>query len=249
MDLRGALNRYLKNFSTAFSFVLLLVFVLPFILGKEGEFLASSFVSSATVFIDYGFINEPLLNSALLLALAFVFLFCYSVLVCLMVLAVRGDLSNVKMNNYLAEKIGKFAFRYFRFLALFTIIASIAGAILIAYGLPIWVLNLLLMFLSASFLFLPQTIVVDEESLGSSIFRNWDFISKNMFSFVQVLALGVVSLFLLQLIEFALDYFFFVGSFVSLLIGVVFLVPFIEVVKTQIYMHRFGLIKSYHPSG
>ena len=243
MDLNGAINRYSANFTTALAFALLLVFVFPFFA------LSSSFVSSTTIFIDYGFINQPLLQSLALLILALVFLFCYSILVSLMVFSVRSDLSNVKVNSYLNEKIYRVAFKYFIFLAVFTVIASIVSAFLISVSVPIEIINLILLVVSASFMFLPQTLVVDEESLRSSVLSNWEFIAKNFGAFVSVFVFGVISVFVLNLLEFGIDQFVLAGNFVSLLLALVFVLPFIEVIKTQIYMHRFGIVKSYHPSG
>lgn len=241
MDFALGLKSYIRNFPTALGFALLLVFVLPF------SWLSNSFISSGTVLVGYGFLRAPLLNWVLLLVLVLVFLFFYSLLVCLMVLAVRRDLSKMKTHYYLSEKIHKFAMKYFRFLAVFTVFAAIVFSVLVDLGVPVALLNLFLMLFAASFLFLPQTIVVDEESLRASVLSNWEFIAKNFISFLMVFFFGVAMLSLLQLAEFAVDYVFFGGNFLSLLFALVFLVPFLEVMKTQIYMNRFSLIEPYAP--
>jgi len=238
MFFSDSVESYRKNFSTVMGFALLLVFVLPF------AWISNSYVSSGTVVIDYGFINQSLVESALLLALALVFLFFYSVLVCLMVFAVRKDMSHVKVHYYLGEKIHKFAFKYFRFLAIFTFVALVVSSLISPY-VPGVIINLFLFIASAAFLFLAQTIVVDEESLFSSILSNIDFILKNPGTFVSVMVLGVISVFVLQLVEFAVDYLFFVGNFLSLLVALVVLVPFFEILKTTIYMKRFDIIRNY----
>jgi len=240
MSFNDAIISYKKNISTAFSFALLLVFVLPFV------WLSNAFISSGTVLIDYGFLKEPILDAILLLITSLIFLYFYSLFVCLMVFSVRKDLSNVKINYFLNEKIHKLAFKYFRFLAIFTVIAALVSSLLIDYGIPIEIINLILFIISSSFLFLAQTIVVDEESLSSSVLSNWDFILKNFPDFILVIVIGAVSIFVLQLLEFVIDYFLLVGNFFSLLIALIFLVPFLEVLKTRIYMGRFELIKSYH---
>lgn len=240
MVFRHSLASYMHSITTALGFGLLLVFVLPFF------WLSNTIVSSGTVMIDYGFLKQDILHLLVLLAFTLVFLFAYSVLVSLMVFAVRNELSSVKLHLYLKEKIDKFALKYFIFLASFTIICAIVTAILVAARVPAPVVNLALLLISASFLFLPQTIVVDEESLRSSILANWEFIAKNPGAFFTVLAFGALGLLALQLAEFALDYFFSVGSFFSLLVALVLLVPYIESLKTYIYMNRFGILQSYH---
>jgi len=241
MDLILAIRSYLHNLPTALGFALLLVFVLPF------AWLSNAFISSGTVLIGYGFLKEPALESVVLLVLALAFLFFYSLLVCLMVLAVRRDLSAVKTHYYLSEKIQKFGMKYFRLLAAFTLLAAIISAALVGFGVPVIVINILLFLLSASLLFLPQTIVVDEEGLFASVLSNWDFIAKNPGTFLFVMLAGIVGVFCLQLLEFAVDYFVPAGSFLSLLVALVVMVPIFEAVKTLIYMKRFSLIASYAP--
>ncbi len=239
MDFLRSIRAYLLNFPTAIAFALLLIFVLPL------AWLSNASVSSGTVLIGYGFLKAPLLESVLLLAISLAFLFFYSILVCLMSLSVRRDLSHIKTNYYLTEKIRKFGFKYFKFLAAFTIIAAILSTLLLDAGVPVAIVNLFLLVISASFLFLPQTIVVDEESLGASVLSAWDFLAKNPRSFIFLMLCGIAAIFVLQVIEFAVDYFFFAGSYLSLFIALVVLVPLFEAIKTQVYMERFSLIKGY----
>ena len=242
MVFQEAIVSYRKNISAAIGFALLLVFVLPFVM------LSNAFISSGTVLIDYGFLSNISLEIVLLLIFTLLFLYFYSLFVCLMVFTVRKDLSHVKIGIYLNEKLQKFAFKYFRFLAIFTVSAAILSSVLINQGVPIELINIILFFASASFLFLAQTIVVDEESLRSSILANWEFILKDFKTFLVVMLFGIISVGILQLVEFAIDYFFLVGNFVSLLIALIVLVPFLEVLKTRIYMHRFEIIRSYTSS-
>ncbi len=239
MEYLHSVRAYLGNLPSALAFALLLVFALPF------AWISNAIVSSGTVLIGYGFLKQPLLEIILLLCLTLAFLFFYSVIVCVMVLAVRRDLSSVKTNYYLREKVQKFGLKYFRFLAIFTIIAAVAATLLLEIGVPLALVNLALLLVSASFIFLPQAIVVDEEGLAASVLSNWDFIIKNPGTFLLVSAFGAVTLLILQLLEYLADYFLFAGSYLSLLIALVVLVPFFEALKTQVYMERFSLISSY----
>lgn len=233
---------YADNLTTALAFALLLVFVFPFF------WLSNTIVSSGTVLIDYGFLRQNPFYLLVLLALALLFLFSYSLLVSLMVFAVRSDLGPVKLHYYLREKMGKFAFKYFVFLAVVTIISAVIASLLIDFGVSAAIINLVLLLVSVSFLFLPQTIVIDEESLFSSMLTSLEFIVKNPGSFFLVLVFGIVGIVALQIVEFVLDYFFVLGNFVTLLFVLVVLVPFLEALKTYVYMNRFGIIQSYHKS-
>ncbi|VVB99853.1 Uncharacterised protein [uncultured archaeon] len=236
---RQSFSSYANNITTAFGFALLLVFVFPFF------WLSNMIVSSGTILLDYGFLKQHPVVSLLLLALVLVFLFFYALLVSLMVFSVRNDLSHVKMHLYLREKIDKFAVKYFVFLAAFTVITAVIASLLVGFGVPVVFVNLVLLLASASFLFLPQAIVVDEEGVGSSVLSSWDFIVKHPAHFLMVIVFGCISMLVLQAIEFGVDYFLSGGSILSLLLSLVLLIPFIEALKTYIYMNRFGILQSY----
>ncbi|MBI4210534.1 MAG: hypothetical protein HY544_03450 [Candidatus Diapherotrites archaeon] len=240
VDFADSFRVYAGNFPTALSFSLLLVFVFPFM------WLSNSFVSSGTMFISYGFLKAPVFNSLGLLALVLVFLFFYSALVCLMVLAVRRDLSSVKTDYYLREKIQKFAFKYFRFLAVFTLGSAIISSVLLELGLPVEVINIVLLVASSSFIFLPQTLVIDEEGLAASILSAWEYLLTHFWNYLLVVVFGIVAIFLVQVVEYLADYYLSgIGGFVSLILCLSVFVPFFEAMKTQIYMSRFDIIRSY----
>jgi len=238
-----AIEYYKNNITTAVAFSLLLFFILPF------SWLSNVVVSSGTVMIDYGFMKKPLADAVFLLLLALVFLFFYSVLVCLMIFAVRADFNKVKLHYYLSEKVSKFGLKYFQFLAIFTVLAAVISSLLIDFGVSPWLVNLLLFVVSLPFLFLGQAIVVDEEGLRSSVLSSFEFIMKNPSSFVIALVSGFLAVTLLQLLEFLIDLAFGVGGFVSLVVVLVVVVPFFESLKTELYMSKFEIIKPYRSSG
>lgn len=238
-----AIEDYKNNITTAGAFILLLSFILPF------SWLSNLVVSSGTVMIDYGFLKRPLAESALLLLLALAFLFFYSVLVCLMIFAVRADFNRVKVHYYLSEKIAKFGIKYFQFLAIFTVAAAILSSLLIDLGVPTLMINAALFIAAVPFLFLGQAIVVDEESLRASVTSSLEFILKNPPAFLIAFVSGFLAVTLLQVFEFLLDLAFGVGGFVSLVVALVVLVPLFEALKTELYMGKFEIFRPYRSSG
>lgn len=239
MVFEQAFEDYRNNAITAIAFALLLIFVVPF------SMLSNVFVSSGTAIIDYGFLKNPVLDILLLLALSVVFLLVYSILVCLMIFAVRADFNKVKMHYYLDEKLLVYSLRYFRFIALFTVLAAVFSSILIDLSVPPLLINFILLLASLPFIFLAQTIVVDGETLRSSIFGTLDFIRKNPSAYLLALGFGFVAVTALQVLEFFIDFYLFGGGYVSLLISLVFLIPFFEALKTEIYMNKFSLFTPY----
>ncbi len=240
MILSEALKHYKNNFLTSIAFALLLVFVLLF-----AQF-TNCFVSSGSIFLDYSLIKSNVVDFLLLIFSILVFLFFYSIFIALIIFAVRKDLSKLKIHYYLTEKIQKFALKLFIFFFIFFLILFLISASLINFGVPILAINAIFFLVSIAFLFLPQAIVIDEDSLPSSVSSNFEFILKHFNSFLLVLVTGAVLLAILPLVEFLFDYLFFVGRFVSLLISLIFIVPYLEVLKTILYMHKFELVKEAH---
>ncbi|MEM4261351.1 MAG: hypothetical protein QXU92_01810 [Candidatus Diapherotrites archaeon] len=234
-----AFQDYKNNLITACAFGLLLVFVPLF------SSLSNILISSGSVVVDYGFLRLPFFESFLLLFLVLVFLFLYSLLTCLLVFAVRADFNKVKLHYFLSEKVLVFAFRYFNFVAVFTLVSVLISFFLVDLGLPVFVINIFLVLFSLPFLFLPQAIVIDGESLRGSLLNAFEFSFKNFGSFSLVFFFGLGSVFVLQLFEFLLDYFFGVGGFISLIVALMFLVPFFEALKTEVYLSKVSLFSPY----
>lgn len=237
LALRMAFRHYLQNFSTVLGFGLLLVFVFLF-----AQF-SGVFISSGSVFVSYSVFGGNLFFLLAMFLSVLVFLFFYSVFVCLMVFAVRNHLSKVKLNYYLTQKIRKFAVKYFVFSVVFSVVAFLLVLLSNIFNLPGFLVFFVL-FAGFSFLsFVPQSVVVDENSIFGSIVNNFEFISKNFSGFVFILLVGMFLVFLLVLAEFLFATLLFAGNIFSLLLALFFVVPFMEVLKTHFYMKKFSLIR------
>ncbi len=234
-----AFQDYKNNFVTALAFGLLLVFLPLFSL------VSNFLVSSGSVFLDYGFLKLPLFESLLLLLLLLAFLFAYSLLTCMMVFAVRADFNKVKLHYFLSEKILVFSLRYFNFVAVFSLLSILFSFLLLELSVPMIAVNVVLGLFFLPFLFLPQAIVVDGEKLRSSLLNSLDFVVKNPGSFSIVLLFGFFCVLLVQLIEFALDYFLGFGGFFGLFVSLIFIVPFLEALKTEVYLSKVSLFSYY----
>ncbi|MBU0662807.1 MAG: hypothetical protein ABH854_04030 [Candidatus Diapherotrites archaeon] len=247
MYITDSFRRYVDNFPTAFAFALLLVFVVLF------TQLEGAFISSGSIFLDYGLFKPGPVALVLLLLVSLAFLFFYSVLLTLMIFAIRRDLSRVRLHYYLSERITKFSFKMFRFLALFAIILILIAAVLTQIGVPALLVGILLLAAAVAFLFVPQSIVVDEESLRSSISSNFEFIRAHPGAVLRVLAAGFVIMLILPLLEYLLDLLTLalnfaplMGNFATLFITFVFVMPYLEVLKTEFYMNKYELVRRSH---
>ncbi|MDD5148200.1 MAG: hypothetical protein PHH08_01920 [Candidatus ainarchaeum sp.] len=238
MLLANTFSEYIANFKTALVFVLLLVFApIAFILGNF-------FIGSGTIFLDY---NLSFANPAqLLLALAFaaVYVLIYSFFISIIIFSVRKDLSTLHFNYYLTEMIKKFTFKIFWFNLGFFLVLFLLGSVLFFFNVPALVIAAILFLLAVSVIFVPQAIVIDEENILNSIYNNFDFFRTNFSSFAKIFVTAIILLAIVQLIEFLVDLVVPVGAFVSIIISLIFIVPYLEVMKTYLYMLKYDLIRN-----
>lgn len=234
----NAFELYKQHLRFSLLFGTLLVFVFFFSMFSNIVFSSGSF------FWEYSFFYD-----GLLVILEFIgvllFLILYSFFVCAIVFLVRKELSNVRVEHYLAEMVHKFAFRLFTFFALFIFGLIITASVLVWLGVPVLIVNLIFLILSSFLLFVPQAIVVDEVSIRYAIIESYEFIVKNRGIFALVAVLGSAMVAVVLCIEYLLDMLsvgIYIGRVVSFFITAFFLIPFIEILKTYTYMHKFGLV-------
>lgn len=237
---RQAFHSYVSNFKAVLTFALLLVFVVPFF------YLSGAFIGSGSLMLDYNFLRLDVVQVLGLLVLMALYLFFYSLFSVVVIMAVRHDISKVRIHHYLSEKMYHFTLRLFSFYFVFSLVAALISALLANAGLPMVVMNVVWLVAFAAFLFVPQAIVVDEKHLRDSVDWNFEFIKENQGAFLNVLVIGAVLMLALPVVEFALESTLFIGKYVALIIALVFVAPFMECVKTYAYMQKFALIRHAH---
>lgn len=232
-----ALEEYRANFVTVLIFLLLGLFVFVFSL------FANIFLSSGTMFIEYNILASAPLQIFIQLVLAVVYLAFFSLFMVVMIFAVRQHLAKVKFDTYLKEKIPKFALELFEFFIVLSAIAFLAGLLLVSVGVPTVLVAFLLFLFTGLLFFVPQAIVIDEVSWTDGIRQALQFFFSNIGISLFILAVGVVLIAILPFIELFFDEFAFIGRFVSLLLALVFVLPFLEILKSVAYLNKFDLVR------
>jgi hypothetical protein len=169
----------------------------------------------------------------------------YSILLTLLILAVRNDLSHIKVHFYLREMVQKF----FVTMAVYFVLLSVVfiGLVLVGQALAlsvVWV-NLVLLILSLALVFVPQSLVIDEKPILESIRTNLYVIFSHPLDFVLVVVVSTVLVALLPIVEFIIDQLIPVGRFVSIIVMFVVVIPVVEILKTTLYMRRFELVRGH----
>ncbi len=232
-------QQYVGNFKLSISFGILLVFVFFFL-----QFPNMALLNGA-LFFDYSFAALPFSVVIAQVVAALGSLAMFSILLTLLILGVRNDLSHIKVHYYLREMVQKFfltMFIYFFLLAAVFILVVVAGIVL---GInPLWV-SILLWLISLSLVFVPQSIVIDEKPIMEAIPYSWYAILSRPTDFLSVLVVSTIAVGILPLIEFAVNSFVGVGSHISIILMFVFVIPLVEIMKTILYMNRFELVRGH----
>src|SRR3989338_6394286 len=235
--LAEAWREYRHNFKTGLAFLLLLVFVLPFL------YLHGFYFSSGSVFADYDFAKLGVAELVISLLTLLAFLFAYSVFLTLVIFAIRKRYSAVKVHYFLTEKIHKFSFKIFAYMITLLVLAWVLGWAWLNLGLPLpWLAGAWLL-ITMALMFVPQAIVIDEQDLPGSIQKALEFSLRHKRAFAETFLIGLALTLILVLLEFVVDYYFFVGRYAALLLSLVFVVPYFEGLKAIQYMHKFELVR------
>ena len=236
---RNAFREYLNNFRMALLFGILLVFVLFFVL------FSNFFIQSGSIFVEPNLLTISPINLAIQLLAVGVFLLFYSIFVSFIIFNVRDSINHVRTQYYLSEKLHRFTFRLFSYYFALTVLLFVLSGVMLRFGWPLEAIAFIQLVVSFALFFVPQSIVVDERSILLCIFHNFDYMRTNPYIVLRVVIVSIILVLILPLIELAFDQFFFVGRWVSLLLALIFVIPFIEVLKTRAYMFKFGLVRPH----
>lgn len=232
-------RQYRENLKLSLSFSILLVFIFFFLRFSNVALL------NGTLFFDYSFapLGMEVVVAEMLAVLVFIAM--YSILLTLLLLAVRNDLSHIKVRFYLREMVQRFFLTVF----LYFVMLSILFVALVTFGvwlnLPLILVNIILLIISLSLIFVPQSLVIDEKPIVESIQNNWYVIRAHPMDFLLVVVLSMVAVGILPLIEALVDSFVYAGRYITILLMFVVIIPFIEILKTILYMNRFELVRGH----
>ncbi len=232
-------QEYRENLRLSLSFAILLVFVFFFLRFDNIALL------NGTMFFDYSF--SPLAWETVLAEVlaGLLFLAMYSILLPLLILAVRNDLSHIKVHYYLREMVQRFFLTTFVYFVLLSSFFVSAILVLPWLGVPLVWVNLLLLIVSLSLVFVPQSLVIDEKPIAEAIQNNWYVIRTYPKDFLLVVVLSTVLVGLLPLLEAMIDSVAYIGRYVTVFVMFVFIIPFLEILKTILYMNRFELVRGH----
>ncbi|MCX8158336.1 MAG: hypothetical protein N3D73_01580 [Candidatus Diapherotrites archaeon] len=234
--IRETFDCYKNNFTIALLFGVLLIFLPIFIYASEIN------IEAGSILLDYSIMSKDSSSFVLSVIIILIFLLFYSTLTTLMIFAVRREISKSKTKYSILEQIEKFSFKIFAFYLILLLIIFSINFIILSNRLNI-ILGLVISTIIAIITyFVPQSIIIDEFSLTSALAANLDFIRRKSDYFIYALAAGFLLFLLVVIAEFIIDSIFGFGYYLTPILSAIFVVPFLESLKTVIYLSKFELL-------
>jgi len=236
MDFVLSFKKYVENYKLAFSYSILFIFLL-FVIDP----LISIF--GGTLNISYNIVNNTLQGTIILLFTTFILFFFYSLIQTVLIYKIGKDYNfsaTVPFNKIKNSFYKLLKFNFSTFLLLFLISS-------IFYDLGIlnnFIVQFILLVITVGIWFVPQIMILENEQIPKSILLSIKYFQRNWFHFITLF----ISSFILIIITSIIDVLIkgSAGIIISTGFLVIFVIPFIEILKTEIYLNKYNLLKPRH---
>ncbi|MFH1752395.1 MAG: hypothetical protein ABH821_05670 [archaeon] len=239
MVFRSALMHYKDNFPIALSFAILLVFVVVF------DLLSNTFISSGSIFWEYNFSLLHIFDYLVSILTILLFLLAFSFFSSVIIFNTKESIHFFELKEKTREKIKSFTIKIYVYYLFLVLILVGLSYLLYTLFVPFWIITIIAGIISVSLFFVPQSIIIDEDSLRRSISHNFHFIRTHFSYLLIVFVIALVLVFIVGLIEFALNSYSYLGKYVGLFLNLVIVIPLIEIFKTQFYLRKHDLAKPF----
>lgn len=227
-----------------------LLLVLGFIVFAILLFLTqfSTYVVAGAGFVRYSSLlnlDFDLVSMALLLVVSLLGLFCIAFLSV-------GATMVVKLRRSLDDhELFKFVTLFPRYLMRLTVWWIVLGAItfivmLVSNALkaPSWISALLMLFIWAFFIFIPQSLVLKEKKFSSALKDSASYCMKKPLAVLFYYALSCFLLFMLVLVDVLLGQFFlsWLAAIINSALLFIVFIPLLEIIKANLFVSRYKLL-------
>jgi len=206
--------------------------------------LLPNFISLGGIFLRYGSIGTDLssLEAGFVVGVFLISLALFSFALVGINLIIKSQRTLIRLTHYEKEKIEVHTLQLFTlFLSVF-VLSFIANLFLYDTGLASSFGLLFSLLLSLAILFAPQAMVIEESGLSASIRRS---LSLSFLKFPYLIAFLAIACFLVLFVSFFFLLFadFRIARFLAVIVNALLVLPFLEVLKTQIYLSKYTLLK------
>jgi len=196
-------------------------------------------ITGGSLDISYNlFLENPISIIITLIAIT-TFILIFTLLQVILIYRVEDSYA---FEKYPISDIRKSFIELFQFNIIYYLIIVLLSSFLYEIGLLDNIFtNLILFIISILFWFIPQIIVLEKEKAIHALVINFNYIKRNYLYLIYLF----ISCFILVLITYVIDVIFgvFGGTIISNIFFVLFVIPFIEILKTEIYLDKYNLLK------
>ncbi|MBI4406343.1 hypothetical protein HY571_00325 [Candidatus Micrarchaeota archaeon] len=234
-------DSYSRNFS------LLLLFSVPFLVVFPLALLLPSFSSLGGIFLRFGSISRDVaLLDVFIIAIAFclsLLLFSFGLVAINMIIKTERTLKTLPIYEF--QKVELYTFRLFLVFFVAFLLSLGANVFLYEFGLHSTVGAFISLLFALLVVFAPQVVVVDDQKPRHVPAMSLKIIRNKFSLFLSYLVIGLV---LVLLLGFVLTSFSSslghpeTPHLIAAVVNALFLVPFLEVLKTQVYLSKYSLL-------
>jgi hypothetical protein len=230
---------YGKNFKliSFFSFP----FALVFLLTTKFE----NFVSLSGIFLRYGSIQTDItpLDALLTIVVFLLSLAIFSYTLVAINLVIKSQRTLKRLTHYEHEKIESNTIRMFTvFLGVF-VITLLLNLLLYDYGLTGSIGLFLSALISLIIIFVPQALVVDDLNITHALYMSVSVIFRRFPYFLAFLFIAAFLILLNTAIFLELAATVQFARYLAVLVNAIIILPFLEVMKVQIYLSKYTVLK------
>ena len=199
--------------------------------------IGAIFVRTASIFV-----NLSALSSAIIIAATIFSLLFLSFAIVAMNIIVKHSRTQVKIRKEVTRGIERYTGRVFAVLFLYSLILIVANLLSYSYGASGLVTALVGLIFAPLFFYAPSSIVIDESGIRHAMRASLSFFAKRFDYFLLwlVIAIAVITVFDLIFITASGTE---ISRYAMLVFDSVFILPFLVVLQSQMYMKRFALLK------
>ncbi len=233
MDIGITFRKYFENYKIILSLSVLFLFLL---------FLINPIFSvfGGNLNISYNILDQVPGDIILTIISCLVIIFVYSLIQTVLIYRIGSDYKisdRVQARDIKSHFIKLTKFNWVFFLLMY-------GISVVLYNLFLLnniIISLVLLIITLMLWFVPQVIIMEKESIGASIIISTKYWKRNWFFMISLF----VAAFLLMFITYIIDIAFgsIVGPIISIFVFVIFIIPYIEILKTEVYLNKYRLLK------
>ncbi len=234
-------DSYFRNFN------LLVLFSVPFLIVFPLALLLPNFAGLGGIFLRFGSISRDigLLNLALI-AVAFcisLLLFSFCLVAINMVIKTERTLKTLPIYEF--QKVENYTLKLFTVFFIAFVISLAANLYLYEFGLHTTLGALISLVASIIVVFAPQAIVIDDQAVKyvpkmslSVLFKRFPYFLSYLL--IAVFLIGIIGQIFISLAPYigSAEY----AQLFAVAINALFIVPFLEVLKAQIYLSKYTLL-------